>query len=174
MYGIYAIWIKNWQIRHSIGIVSQKYELFCFLEWFWKVFESVLFCKWQINNKYHVLSTRATLFRSNAISFATDLTCWWEVGAGYGAVSATSVAFLVGFENNSRAFSFDRQPVRAVLPTEPGKRKTVKCVHIEPFSTLRATIGFFTPVGYHCHSGSQELGHLKSVAFAGAWLFEET
>ena len=51
MYGIYAIWIKNWQIRHSIGIVSQKYDFFCFLEWFWKVFESVLFCKWQMNNK---------------------------------------------------------------------------------------------------------------------------
>ena len=46
--------------------------------------------------------------------------------------------------------------------------------HGGSFSTLRATIGFFTPVGYHCHSGSQELGHLKSVAFAGAWLFEET
>ena len=32
---------------------------------------------------------------------------------------------------------------------------------------------FFSTVRYYGHSGSQELGHLKLVAFAGAWLFEE-
>ena len=41
------------------------------------------------------------------------------------------------------------------------------------FSIQRATTGLFTPVRYCGRSGSQELGHLKSVAFAGAWLFEE-
>ena len=31
----------------------------------------------------------------------------------------------------------------------------------------------FSSVSYHGHSGSQEKGHLKLVAFAGTWLFEE-
>ena len=133
MYGIYAIWIKNWQIRHSINTIYwdrwPKIWTFLFFRMILKSFWVSAFL--QMTNKQ-----QKTMFCPHefpyAISFAMDLTCWWEVGAGYGAVSATSVAFLVGFENNSRVFSFDRQPVRAVLPTEPGKRKIVKCVHIDP------------------------------------------
>ena len=33
--------------------------------------------------------------------------------------------------------------------------------------------GLFSSVRYYGHSGSQEIGHLKLVVFAGEWLFEE-
>ena len=55
-----------------------------------------------------------------------DLTCWSEIGAGYGTLCTPSIAILIRFESNRQCFCFWCVSIRTLVRTEPGKRKEFK------------------------------------------------